>query len=167
MDTGRPKLDIPYRRPEWILEALAAGALLMCLALPIVFWTYLPDKLPGHYDMQGNVTREDPKAVTLITLPAITVALYALLTFVSRIPHLYNYPVEITPENAARQYRAGRMMILVLKFIIPVVFGFLLFNAVQVGLGNAQALSPAFYVILFLGTFGVAIGGVVVMSLKR
>ncbi len=48
-------------------------------------------------------------------LPIIGLAIYGLLTFISRYPNTFNYPVVITEQNASRQYQIACSMLNWLK----------------------------------------------------
>ena len=65
-----------------------------------------------------------------------------LLTLLVRVPHLYNYPWPITPQNAARQYLAARRLILALRVLVVLVFLELLAGTTSVALGRSLSLGP-------------------------
>ncbi|HCZ36828.1 MAG TPA: hypothetical protein DHV26_12980, partial [Cytophagales bacterium] len=99
----RPKINIPLTRFDWVLEAIAfliwAGGLLFL----IINFETTPDQIPTHYDHTGTPTTSGSKN-SLWLLVAINTSLYVLITVVSRFPHSFNYPIEITSQNAERKY---------------------------------------------------------------
>lgn len=102
---------------EWILEALAAAAFLITIAFFVYLYPKLPAIIPTHFGFSGKADGWGPKSTEFIIL-GIDVALYALLTIISRFPYIGNLPVEVTPENADRVYRLTRYMLEGMKLTI-------------------------------------------------
>lgn len=80
-------------RIHWI-NALLAGALLLGSAL---VWPELPERVPGHFGLGGEVTRWDsPSALSWFGLPLVGLALVAMLYGIARLlpsrPDLFNMP---------------------------------------------------------------------------
>jgi hypothetical protein len=90
-------------------------------------------------------------------LPATGLFLYILMTIIEQFPQIYNYPVQITEENAERQYRNAVRLIRVLKTVILIIFSFLSFKTIQTATGNSSGLGKAFLPAFLLITFGVII----------
>jgi len=73
-------------------------------------------------------------------LPLIATVLFVGLTFLNKFPHIFNYPTNITPHNALRQYTNATRMIRYLKLVIVVIFGLIAFKTIQNGNGEANGL---------------------------
>lgn len=117
----RPKIEILLTRFDWALEAIAfliwSGGLLFL----ILNFETTPNQIPTHFDHTGAPTTSGSKN-SLWVLAAISTSLYVLLTVVARFPASFNYPVEITPQNAERQYTLAIRMIRILKIIVLMIF---------------------------------------------
>lgn len=117
----RPKINIPLTRFDWVLEAIAfliwAGGLLFL----IINFETTPDQIPTHYDHTGTPTTSGSKN-SLWLLVAINTSLYVLITIISRFPHSFNYPIEISPQNAERQYTLAVRMMRILKIVVLMIF---------------------------------------------
>ena len=153
---SRPKVRLDPSQADWILEGLALTGLLMLVLLPTAYYGELPDIIPQHFNARGDVDDWGPKSV-LWLLPAVGLGLYLLLTLINRWPHIFNYPVKITPENAARQYQLATRLIRVLKAVIMLVFSYLCWGIIQSALAEKSSLGPAFLWItlgLVFGTIG-------------
>lgn len=109
-DSYRPVLDIPRTPLETLLEVLAAVGIVATIAMTVWGWSHLPAIIPTHYDVAGRPNSYGGKG-SLLTLPILSICLAILLTFVSRFPHRYNYPWQITAENAPRQYYLARLLL--------------------------------------------------------
>lgn len=97
----------------WLLTAVGGGAVV--LRMP-----HLPDQVPVHYDATGTVDGWGEPAA-LWGLLALWVALQAMLTVLVRTPHVHNYPVRVTEENAPALYRVSQEMLGVMMLAMGVV----------------------------------------------
>ncbi|MGC4039500.1 MAG: DUF1648 domain-containing protein [Flavobacterium sp.] len=148
MAANNPKLKIPFTTAARMAEV--AGLLLL-----LSFWVYtltylpkLPDIIPTHFGAGGEVDGHGDKW-TLVALPGIATILYVLMTLVARYPHKMNYLVEITPQNAFKQYSIVTGMFRVMKIAIVIVFFMIGFQTVQIAMGAPDFLGKWFMMILF------------------
>lgn len=114
MASARPRLTIPRSIVEIVCEAASVAGVLLGLLTATYAWPQLPDSIPTHFNFAGDADGWGGKG-GLFILPAVAGGLYALLTALSFVPHIWNYPVRITEENAERQYKLGRTFVAVLK----------------------------------------------------
>lgn len=145
---NRPKLKIPLTTTDRVMEVTA-------LLLLLAFWVFtlfnlpkLPDIIPTHFGSGGQVDGYGDKW-TLISLPGVATLLYLLLTFVARHPHKMNYMVEITPQNALKQYSIVTGMFRIIKIAIIIVFFMIGFQTVQIAMGAPDFLGKWFVMIMF------------------
>lgn len=141
---------------DWLLEGVAAVASLATIALPALFWTDLPSRVPIHFNVSGQPDGWGGRA-TLLVLPAIGVLAFCGLTVLARVPRRFNYVVQITPENAAAEYAAGARLVRALKAGVAVLLADLLRRAIRVATGGAQTLGASFTLVL-----AAAIGGPII-----
>lgn len=135
----RPRLDLPWTAVDRLLAALATlGALLLLGAVPAV-WSRLPDRVPTHFGFTGQPDAWGAKG-TLLLLPLIGWVMYLSLLALTRVPHLYNYPVPITPENAEVQYRLARRLVLALAAVVVWLFLAIFAGSALVAFGKEGAL---------------------------
>jgi uncharacterized BrkB/YihY/UPF0761 family membrane protein len=73
-------------------------------------------------------------------LPAVGIALYALLTMLARVPHRFNYPWIITPQNQERQFLLARRLVLTLRALIALLLVSLFLDATLVAQGKVRGL---------------------------
>jgi uncharacterized membrane protein len=141
--SDRPILDLPASSLEKRLQAAAALGFLLIWLLPLWYWRHLPERIPVHFQAGGQPDAWGSKSMAFL-LPGIGTLMYAMLTFLRRIPHLYNYLGAITPENAARQYLLARTMIGWLCAEIVGTFLWLEWSMIRVGLGQEAGISLVF-----------------------
>ena len=65
---------------------------------------------------------------------------------------MFNYPSQITKENAVHQYTNATRMMRVLKLVIVVLFGLIVFRKIQIVNGNANGLG-AWFLPFTIGVF--------------
>ncbi|MDX5478496.1 MAG: DUF1648 domain-containing protein [Cyclobacteriaceae bacterium] len=149
----RPIIKLEWTAWDKILEGLGFLALVLLLVLPVYFYPELPDRIPKHYDAAGQVTAYGGKGMLWI-VPILGLITYATLFFINKVPHIYNYPIEITPENAERQYRMATRMIRTLNVIIVSTFLYSFYGTIQNALGNQVGLGKGFMPFFLIALFG-------------
>ena len=136
----RPAEHTPFSRLEKALEVIAAAGVVSGVLLLALRWSALPAVIPMHFRLSGAPTATGGKH-TLILLVAVNVVLYLLVTVLSRIPSLFNYPWPINAENARRQYQIGRTALTATKAELVWVLVWAERQLIHVGLGESERLS--------------------------
>lgn len=140
MKRNRPIIDVPRTSLEMVLELCALVCLIGLIAVTVWGWLSLPATVPTHFDVAGRPNAYGGKGGMLF-LPGLFTAVYVLFMWVESIPHTYNYPVVITEENAAGQYRLARMLLEWMKLEILAVGVMLEWSIIQaMGSGNGGAI---------------------------
>ena len=137
----RPRLKLELQQADWLLEGLAGFGLLMLLILPAAYYFDLPDTIPTHFNARGEADDFGSKT-TIWIMPLIGVGLYVLLTGLNRAPHIFNYGVRITKENAEYQYRLGTRLLRILKVLVMLLFAYIAWGIIQGALSGRTDLGP-------------------------
>ncbi|XER11658.1 hypothetical protein SATMO3_18280 [Sporomusa aerivorans] len=74
--------------------------------------------------------------------------IYILLSVLSRFPHIYNYPFNITAENAESQYKNARTLLITVKAETVLILNYIQWTIIS---KNKALFFPAFIFVL-LGT---------------
>lgn len=135
----RPKINLKLSSMDKIIELLAWLFLLAIWGLTISSYSFLPDKIPIHYNGFGQVDGLGNK-ITIFTLPLISSIIFAGMTIINKFPHLFNYPINITQNNALQQYTNATRMIRSLKLVIVFVLGLIAWETIQVAHENNEGL---------------------------
>ncbi len=154
---SRPILKIKLKKSDYLLEAISALALITLVALPFIYFTQLPDEIPTHFNASGEADGFGTKALIWV-FPLIGLILYLSLSFMNRIPHKFNYPVEITEENAYYQYKNAVKLIRTVKLFCVLVILFITYKSIIFGLEESDGLGVyflPFFLILIFGTLAV------------
>ncbi len=139
----RPKLKLELTTFDKTLEILGWTSILAIWVLTIINYINLPDTIPIHYNGAGQADEFGGK-VTILTLPLIATVLFIGLTILNKFPHVFNYPTNITQDNALRQYKNATKLIRYLKFIIVIIFGLIVLKTIQYAKGQAVGLGIGF-----------------------
>lgn len=139
----RPKLELPLNATDMIIEMLGWVAVFGIWTLTLVNYFDLPEIIPTHYNGLGEADGFGNKS-NLFVLPIISTILFIGLTILNKNPHVFNYPSEITEENALHQYTNATRMIRVLKLTIVLLFGLIVFKTLQNINGTADGLGTWF-----------------------
>lgn len=110
-----------------ILEAAAAVISVFPIVYLATIWSSLPEKIPGHYNVLGEVDRWGSKTELLI-LPIFGLAVWGLLTLVSYKPKWWNMPIDYE-KRSEQSYTSTLTMILELKVIVVATFAFLTYSS--------------------------------------
>lgn len=165
------KENRPVIRPEitpadWVLEGLALTGLLLMIAFAANRYPHLPASIPSHFNAAGQADDYSSRG-TLWFLPTLSLFLYGLLTFIARIPHTFNYPLKITPQNAAHQYTMAVRLIRTLKVVIMWLFATITIFTVRTAMGTSSGLGLWFMPVFLAMVFGPLITYLVFAFRKR
>jgi uncharacterized membrane protein len=102
------------------LESISLVLLLIMLGLTVYSFIKSPAIVPSHFNASGHPDHYGNRT-TILFLPILGIVLYLGLTWINKYPHLFNYIVTITRDNAERQYTLATRMIRFLKLVILII----------------------------------------------
>lgn len=135
----RLKIKIRYKTADWVLEITGALILVFLWWLTISLFHDLPDSIPTHFNASG-IPDDYGSRTSIFILPAIGTIIFTGITFLSRFPHIFNYPVKITKENTERQYINALRMMNFLKMAVLLIFLVIQYKTIQTSSGEADGL---------------------------
>lgn len=139
-DTNRPKLKIDGDKTDRVLEALTLLSLVFSFAFIGYYYSELPDRVPAHFGLDGEVNRYDEKSMIWLIpmlLSAICFGVYKL----NKHPYLYNYPIKITQENAKKHYNRASKIIRYINLSIAFICAVITYEIVNIVLQNTNSFS--------------------------
>ncbi|MEO7002611.1 MAG: DUF1648 domain-containing protein [Ktedonobacterales bacterium] len=148
----RPKLRPPISWLEIALLLATFAGLLFCFLPLALAWQSLPAIVPTHFDATGHPNANGSKSALLIS-PLIALALTTLFVILARYPYIFNYPVTITPENALRQYRRGRLLLRSVNVFIVWLIALLQWVTLQAALGDTAVMTQIAPLLVVVGIF--------------
>jgi len=162
----RPVISIPLTNVDVFLEVLGWIVLIMLWALTIYSYQQLPDIIPAHFNLKGQVDNYEHKFIVLL-LPLLPTILFVILTVLNRYPYILNYPVPITPNNAFRQYSLAARMLRYIRLAILIIFIMILLVIVQTAENQATKLGGWLFPIAMLLTFVPVMTYLILASQKK
>ena len=152
----KPKLKIKLEKFDYLLEAVSWIGIIFLWLLFIFKYKELPEIIPTHYNIKGEVNNLGKKS-TLIILPIVATIIFVGVSIVSKFPHLMNYPIEITNENAEKQYQISTRLLRILKISIVIIFSLILYSTILHTSKNSQDLGkwflPSVLILIFIPIF--------------
>lgn len=151
-----PRINVPKERFDYLLIGLGLLGLLSMVLLTVLYYEKLPDRIPTHFDLSGQVDAYGEKS-TLWLIVVITAVVVLILNLVNRTPHLVNYSVPITEENAPLQYQNLQRLNRTMAAVISLCLAYIHYAIIQMSLGNGEGLGLWFlllFLALIFGTLG-------------
>ncbi|MDK7375112.1 MULTISPECIES: DUF1648 domain-containing protein [Weeksella] len=134
---------------DFLIEIITYIVIIVSVVFLFINYQQLPTTIPIHFNARGEVDGVGEK-YTLYILVLIQIILFIGLNFLSKKPHLYNYPVPITDDNKAQQYQLASRFIRVLNLFISFIFFLLIYETISVALEKSNGLGE-WFLPLFLG----------------
>lgn len=144
----RPKIKPEIDSIDKMVEL--AGLLMVLGLWGFTFLNYpdLPATIPTHFNAKGVADGFGAKS-TVFALPVVATIFYVGMTILNLFPHIFNYPVKITPENALRQYGHATKLVRWMKLGLILVFFAIVVQTVQTATGKAGGLGGWFLPLSF------------------
>lgn len=156
MKEERPILNLPKTQLETILDGLGIVGLVIGLCILFFYFGGLPERIPTHYDGSGQPDGYSSKYM-LWFLMGLCLIMAVGMWYLTRIPHKYNYPGRITPENAEANYYQGRLLVRVLNTGIIWTFVYIIWRTMEIVKGQADGLGWWFMPAVLLLTVAIPI----------
>lgn len=104
-----------------VLNILCLIQLIGMILFLLVCWSHIPQRIPMHYDLAGNITRWGSRK-ELILFPVLAWITYLPMTLVEQFPQAWNTGIHVTEHNRSRVYTVILHMISSLKFLITCLY---------------------------------------------
>lgn len=147
MRNDRPKIQVPFKTIDVVIE-LASIAILIIMWLQIIIeYPDLPETVASHFNGSGEADNHSNKSFVWF-LPSLAVIIYAGLFLANRYPHLHNYMVNITDENALKYYTFSTRVLRVVNFLCTLMFGYISYEIIEGAKNNSSNLGRGFVIIV-------------------
>lgn len=144
-----------------IMTVVGFIALTAVTAYIIIEWSAIPDEIPSHYNLAGEVDNTGGKGL-LIFLLCLAWGIWLPLQIISMVPQIWSTGVEVNRRNQEKIYRILQTMLEALKLEISLSFSYMIF-CTAAGRPFGAAFMP-----IYLGCiFGTIIVGIVRLLRNR
>jgi len=156
-DDNRPKITLTKTNTQRYIEIATFACLGLALVYTILNYSALPEQVPMHFNISGEVDNYGDKSFVWFPL-VIGFGLCFGLMQLNKHPHLFNYPNKITADNAEKQYSSAIKMMSIINFMVALLLAILSYNIVSLGINGTDKTAKwseyLMYIILGLMTFG-------------
>jgi uncharacterized membrane protein len=149
IEPDRPRVKPELTPADWMLEAVALITMVSLIGFIAYNYPKLPDIIPTHFNAAGNADDHGGKG-SILFLPGIAVFIYILMTLINLVPHTFNFPGKITPQNALRQYTLATRLVRYLKTVLLLLFFYISYTTTRVVFNEAAGLG-LWFMPVFLG----------------
>lgn len=117
----RPIIKLVPTATDKAIQATGWALLALLWVFTVYAYINMPDIIPAHFDANGEVNARGNKS-TIWIIPILASVTFLMLTLLNKYPHLFNYTVQITEENAVYQYTMATRLLRVVNVMVIVVF---------------------------------------------
>ena len=137
------------------LDTAITGLTWLCLLVTCIYVAYMyavvPEVVPSHFGVSGAPDDYSHKRLLIILL-GLDAVMIGGLQLLLKYPHIYNYPSEITRENAETKYRSAIRLLRIVQFAVAVCFGYICYAIIANATGKMFGIGKAFLPVFLLLT---------------
>ena len=143
MSNDRPRIKVPFEGFDVVLELISITLLILMWIYLIVEYPDLPKTVASHFNAEGQADGYSNKSY-LWFIPIVSTVLYVGLFMINKFPHTHNYMVNITEENALKNYRFSTRIVRVVNTLTVIMFAYIIYYIVQNAKEHNIQFSPWF-----------------------
>ena len=111
-------------------------------------------------NIEGQVDHYGSKE-TIWVMPAVGLFLFIMITILLRFPHIYNYPLKITEQNAGRIYKSGVRFLRVVRLWMVIVLIIVDISFVRLAVGTNRNTDNWLLPVILLLALGLLVFSIV------
>jgi len=143
MSNSRPRIKVPLQFIDLIIELSSIAIILLMWCYCIINYADLPDTIATHFN--GLVEPDGfGNKLTIWIIPIIATVIYVGLFILNKYPYMHNYMVNITQDNALKNYRLNTRVLRVINFLCALLMTYLTYMIVESAFGKQFNLGTWF-----------------------
>jgi uncharacterized membrane protein len=150
MKNKRPRIKVPFEGVDIVIEIASITLLILMWSYCMINFSELPDTIATHFNATGVPDNYGSKH-TIWIIPIITTVMYIGLFILNKYPHLHNYMVNITEENALKNYRFSTRLLRVINFLCVLLMAYITYMIIKSAFGTKLTMS-SWFLPLVIGT---------------
>lgn len=147
MKNDRPRIKVPMDVFDIIVKFTSITLILLMWIYTIMLFMELPETIPTHFNSLGEPDYWSSKW-TIWLIPLIGSTVYIGLFIINKYPHLHNYMVNITEENALKNYRFSTKVLRIVNFLCILLMAFITYKIIMGAKGEYISLGSWFLPII-------------------
>jgi len=137
-----------------LFRIIPLAAVILGFAVTTFYYGQLPAEIPIHFGAGGKADSFGPKLI-LWLIPAINLALFYGLEATTKTSYKwFNYPVNITEENAARQHEIALQLIATTRLVVCLMLSSIAYSIVKTALADEGMINMWIVGLFFIALFG-------------
>ncbi|MGC6437967.1 MAG: DUF1648 domain-containing protein [Flavobacteriaceae bacterium] len=149
----RPKIDVPLQPIDLWLDRFSFLLFFLIWFYALFNFFNLPDSIPLHFDAHGNADSFGSKNGIWILMGLMTF-MFAGLYVLGKFPNLHNYTVQITEDNALKNYRFSTRILRIVNLFDLLLFAYIIKKTMTYNGDNSSELG-CWFLPFVLGVSGV------------
>jgi uncharacterized membrane protein len=126
----RPVLIIQKNKWDWLLDSITLACLFFIWGYSFLNYCALPDQIPVHFNELGFPNGYGSKD-SIWLIPFIVSVVVIAFFILNKFPHRFNYLVNITAENALKQYKLSTRLLRIISLNIAILFSYIIYKEIQ------------------------------------
>ncbi len=147
----RPRLKLFLLPLETMLIGLSFALLSAHVLMVSRVFRELPPRIPLKFGFQGQPIAWG-SAHSIWTIPGLAIGMMVLFLALFTVPHVHNYPWDVTEKNAERLYRLSRKFLLLMLVFIQSVLIFCTSSVVNVAQHGGDGIGIGQIITIIAGT---------------
>lgn len=143
MRTGRPKIKVPFEPLDIMIDLISVTLLIILIAYTFMAYSNLPETIATHFNASGEANGFSNKN-SIWWIPGISLLLFVGLFVINKYPHMHNYMVNITEENALKNYRFSSRIVRFVNCLTIILFAFIQYTIITSSKGESAQLGSWF-----------------------
>lgn len=150
LNSKRPRIKVPFESVDIIMESISIVLLILMWLYVLIEYPKLPDSIASHFNANGEPDGYGQKTFIWL-MPSIAMIMYIGMFTLNKFPHLHNYMVNITEENALKNYRFSTKIVRVVNMLTIALFSYITFQIIESAKGKDFSLG-SWFIAIILGT---------------
>lgn len=121
----RPKIIVPQNSIDLWIDRFSFLLFFIIWLSVFVYYPDLPDEIPTHFNGRGQADAFGSKQSIWILMGVFS-SIFIGIYILNKYPHLHNYTVKITEENALKNYRFSTRVLRVVNFLNLLLLAYIL-----------------------------------------
>jgi uncharacterized membrane protein len=147
----RPKITVPQNSTDLWIDRISFLLFFLIWLSVLVYYPNLPDEIPTHYNGRGQADAFDSKQSIWILMGVFS-SIFIGIYILNKYPHLHNYTVKITEENALKNYRFSTRILRVVNFSNLLLLAYILKTMISPYKKQSTELGGWFLPIIIIGS---------------
>lgn len=151
MNQKRPKIKVPLTPLDLWTDRFSFFIFFLIWGFVLLNYSNVPETIPLHFDAQGNADNFGTKQNIWLMMGIMTF-LFLGIYILGKYPHLHNYTVSITKDNALKNYRFSTRILRIVNLLDLLLFSYIVSSIMTVNKENMLQLGNWFLPIVFGGS---------------